>query len=169
MPPGDAASIDSLKKLDMLVSCQGGDYTKEMLPALRKAGFKGLWVDAASTLRMDSDTVIILDPLNRKQIDDALRSGVGNYIGGNCTVSLMLMAATALTTDRSSGSHLTTRRRRGPDQEHLYSPADATLGPASPALRPLYRRPRARSLVSSALKGSDLPRASFRSLRPADP
>ena len=88
----DAYSIETLKSLDAVVTCQGGDYTKKVHPELRKAGWKGYWIDAASTLRMNSDSVIILDPVNRNVIDKALASGVRDYIGGNCTVSLMLMA-----------------------------------------------------------------------------
>ena len=78
--------------MDTLVSCQGGDYTGEIFPRLREAGWNGYWIDAASTLRMRDDAVIILDPVNLHVIKDALGKGVRNYIGGNCTVSLMLMA-----------------------------------------------------------------------------
>jgi aspartate-semialdehyde dehydrogenase len=74
------------------VSCQGGDYTKQVLPQLREAGWKGHWIDAASAKRMDEDSIIVLDPVNRGVIDRAVAGGVLNYIGGNCTVSLMLMA-----------------------------------------------------------------------------
>jgi len=88
----DASDISELKKLDVIITCQGGDYTKEVRPELHKAGWQGYWIDAASTLRMESDAVIILDPVNRGVIDAALAKGVKDYIGGNCTVSLMLMA-----------------------------------------------------------------------------
>ncbi|MCL6262481.1 aspartate-semialdehyde dehydrogenase [Craterilacuibacter sp. RT1T] len=88
----DAKNIDELKSMDVIVTCQGGDYTSEIYPQLRAAGWKGYWIDAASTLRMADDAVIILDPVNRKVIDDALLRGVKDYVGGNCTVSLMLMA-----------------------------------------------------------------------------
>ncbi len=88
----DAMSIDELKKMQAIVSCQGGDYTNEVFPKLRAAGWDGYWIDAASSLRMDKDSIIILDPVNRDVIDAGLASGVKNYIGGNCTVSLMLMA-----------------------------------------------------------------------------
>ncbi len=87
----DADSIADLAKLDIIISCQGGDYTAATHPALRKAGWKGYWIDAASALRMEKDAVIILDPVNRNVIDGALASGVKDFIGGNCTVSLMLM------------------------------------------------------------------------------
>ncbi|HYA88324.1 MAG TPA: aspartate-semialdehyde dehydrogenase [Nitrospirota bacterium] len=88
----DARNIGELKKLDAIVSCQGGDYTTEVYPRLREAGWKGYWIDAASTLRMTSDSIIILDPVNMQVIRDGLARGIKNYIGGNCTVSLMLMA-----------------------------------------------------------------------------
>ena len=95
-PLKDAKSIDELKKLDIIMTCQGGDYTSEIFPKLRAAGWKGYWIDAASTLRMNDDAVIILDPVNMSVIKDSLRSGVKNYIGGNCTVSLMLIALSGL-------------------------------------------------------------------------
>jgi aspartate-semialdehyde dehydrogenase len=88
----DAKNIDELKKMETIVSCQGGDYTTEVYPTLRAAGWKGYWIDAASTLRMTSDSIIILDPVNMKVIKNGLAKGIRNYIGGNCTVSLMLMA-----------------------------------------------------------------------------
>jgi aspartate-semialdehyde dehydrogenase len=82
--------------MDILVSCQGGDYTSEVFPKLRQAGWNGYWIDAASTLRMGKDAVIILDPVNLPVIEQALRDDIKNYIGGNCTVSLMLMAVGGL-------------------------------------------------------------------------
>ena len=87
----DAKAIDVLKQMDIVITCQGGDYTKEVFPKLRAAGWKGHWIDAASTLRMEKDAVIILDPVNLNVIQDALAKGGNNWIGGNCTVSLMLM------------------------------------------------------------------------------
>jgi aspartate-semialdehyde dehydrogenase len=88
----DAKNIDELKPLDIIISCQGGDYTNEVFPKLREAGWKGHWIDAASSLRMKDDCVIILDPVNMDVIKDALAKGGRNWIGGNCTVSLMMMA-----------------------------------------------------------------------------
>ncbi len=88
----DASDIAELKKLDVIITCQGGDYTKSVHPELRKQGWNGYWIDAASTLRMEPDAVIILDPVNRGVIDAALAKGEKDFIGGNCTVSLMLMA-----------------------------------------------------------------------------
>ncbi len=87
----DAFSIEALSSLDIVITCQGGDYTHEVHPKLRAAGWKGYWIDAASALRMKDDAIIILDPVNRKVIDDGLAKGIKDYIGGNCTVSLMLM------------------------------------------------------------------------------
>ncbi|MCJ1887942.1 aspartate-semialdehyde dehydrogenase [Pseudomonas sp. LA21] len=91
-PLKDAYSIEELKTLDVILTCQGGDYTNEVFPKLREAGWQGYWIDAASSLRMQDDAVIVLDPVNRKVIDQSLDAGTKNYIGGNCTVSLMLMA-----------------------------------------------------------------------------
>lgn len=88
----DAFDFESLKILDVIMSCQGGDYTKKVYPELRKIGWKGYWIDAASTLRMENDSVIILDPVNRRVIDTAIRDGIRTFVGGNCTVSLMIMA-----------------------------------------------------------------------------
>ena len=86
-----ATDIAELSKCEIIISCQGGDYTSEVFPQLRAAGWNGYWIDAASTLRMNDDAVIVLDPVNRSVIDAALSKGVKNYIGGNCTVSCMLI------------------------------------------------------------------------------
>jgi aspartate-semialdehyde dehydrogenase len=90
-PLKDARNVKELSAMDIVVSCQGGEYTNEVFPRLRASGWKGYWIDAASALRMKDDAVIILDPVNMHVIKDALAKGVRNYIGGNCTVSLMLM------------------------------------------------------------------------------
>jgi len=87
----DANDIDALKKCDIILTCQGGDYTTEIFPKLCAAGWNGYWIDAASSLRMKDDAIIVLDPINLGVIKDALAKGVKNYIGGNCTVSCMLM------------------------------------------------------------------------------
>jgi aspartate-semialdehyde dehydrogenase len=86
-----ASDITALAKCEIIISCQGGDYTSSVYPQLRAAGWDGYWIDAASTLRMNDDAVIVLDPVNAHVIKDALGRGVKNYIGGNCTVSCMLM------------------------------------------------------------------------------
>ena len=92
----DAYSVDDLKQLDVIVTCQGGDYTNEIFPKLRSSGWNGYWIDAASSLRMEDDAVIILDPVNQGVIDSALKKGVKNFIGGNCTNSIMLMGVGGL-------------------------------------------------------------------------
>jgi aspartate-semialdehyde dehydrogenase len=92
----DANDLEALAKCDVIVTCQGGDYTNAVHPRLRAAGWQGYWIDAASALRMKDDAVIILDPVNRDVIDAGLKSGVRDYIGGNCTVSLMMMALNGL-------------------------------------------------------------------------
>ena len=88
----DAHDIEALSSCDVIITCQGGDYTKAVHGPLRDSGWQGYWVDAASSLRMEQDSVIILDPVNRSVIDEALQQGIKDFIGGNCTVSLMLMA-----------------------------------------------------------------------------
>ena len=92
----DALDIEALKKCQIIITAQGGDYTSEVFPKLRAAGWKGHWIDAASTLRMNNDAVIILDPVNLPVIEKALANGGNNWIGGNCTVSCMLMGVGAL-------------------------------------------------------------------------
>ncbi|MBP6780042.1 MAG: aspartate-semialdehyde dehydrogenase [Ottowia sp.] len=92
----DATDIDALKACDIIITCQGGDYTNEVFPKLRAAGWKGHWIDAASALRMQDDAVIILDPVNMPVIQNALAKGGNNWVGGNCTVSCMLMGVGAL-------------------------------------------------------------------------
>ena len=92
----DAFDIEALKKCDIIVTTQGGDYTKEVFPKLRAAGWNGHWIDAASTLRMQDDAIIILDPVNLPVIKNSLAKGMNNWVGGNCTVSCMLMGVGAL-------------------------------------------------------------------------
>src|SRR2546426_5232302 len=92
----DAKDLAALKALPVIISCQGGDYTNEVYPELRKAGWKGYWIDAASALRMKDHAVIILDPVNMPVIKKAHSAGIKDYIGGNCTVSLMLMGMAGL-------------------------------------------------------------------------
>jgi aspartate-semialdehyde dehydrogenase len=92
----DAFNIDALKRCDIIITAQGGDYTTKVFPKLRASGWNGHWIDAASTLRMDKDAIIILDPVNMPVIQTALKNGGKNWIGGNCTVSCMLMGVGAL-------------------------------------------------------------------------
>ena len=117
----DAKSIDDLKAMDIVITCQGGDYTNEVYPKLRATGWNGHWIDAASALRMEKGAVIILDPVNSNVIKESLASGGKDWIGGNCTVSLMLMALgglfrndlvewmTAMTYQAASGAGAATR------------------------------------------------------------
>ena len=146
-PLKDAKSITDLKMMDAIISCQGGDDTTEIFPRLRSDGWKGHWIDAASTLRMEKDAVIILDPVNRNVIDQALAAGGKNWIGGNCTVSLMLMAlgglfrdnlvewATSMTYQAASGAGAQNMREllrqmgeaHRVAQEFLADPASAIL------------------------------------------
>src|SRR5687767_14311915 len=143
----DAKSVDALKGMDVIVTCQGGDYTSEVFSQLRAAGWKGYWIDAASALRMKDDAVIILDPVNLPVIKDALARGIKNYIGGNCTVSLMLMAIdglfkaglvewiTSMTYQAASGAGAQNMRElvsqmgvvHGAVKEQLADPASAIL------------------------------------------
>lgn len=95
-PLQDAYDIQALAANDIIVTCQGGDYTKQVHPELRAAGWQGYWIDAASALRMEADSVIVLDPVNRPVIDRALKRGCKDFIGGNCTVSLMLLGVHGL-------------------------------------------------------------------------
>lgn len=95
-PLGDAHDLDTLKSFEVLLTCQGGDYTKSVYPELRKMGWNGYWIDAASALRMDSDSIIVLDPVNGEHIERGLTDGIKTFVGGNCTVSLMLMGLAGL-------------------------------------------------------------------------
>src|SRR3989440_1370216 len=104
-PVRDAMDISALKSLPVIISCQGGDYTDQIYPRLRSAGWRGYWIDAASALRMNDDAVIILDPVNMALVKHALATGTKNFIGGNCTVSLMLMGM--------AGAFLPRARRTG--------------------------------------------------------
>jgi aspartate-semialdehyde dehydrogenase len=88
----DAFDIDALSALDIIITCQGGDYTNEIYPKLRESGWQGYWIDAASSLRMKDDAIIILDPVNKNVIHEGIDKGVKTFVGGNCTVSLMLMS-----------------------------------------------------------------------------
>ena len=146
-PVGNAAELDALRKLPVIISCQGGDYTNEIYPKLRTAGWKGYWIDAASALRMRDDAVIILDPVNMPQIKDGLARGAKDFIGGNCTVSLMLMAMagllqrdliewmTCMTYQAASGAGAASMRELVQQMEHLGNVAKPALeDPAGSAL-----------------------------------
>ena len=95
-PLEDAYDLNRLSQMEIVVTCQGGDYTQKVYPEMRKKGWRGYWIDSASTLRMEEDSIIVLDPVNRPVIDNGLASGIKTYVGGNCTVTLMLMALAGL-------------------------------------------------------------------------
>jgi len=166
-PVADANSIDALAKMDVLVSCQGGDYTNAIFPKLRAAGWNGYWIDAASALRMQSDAVIILDPVNREVIDAALAKGVKNYIGGNCTVSLMLMALgglfraglvewiTAMTYQAASGAGAANMRELVAQMGAVHAVAKPLLDNPSSAILELDR------VVADTLRKGGVPTGNF--------
>lgn len=162
-----ADDLAELSQLDVVITCQGGDYTKKVHPELRKIGWNGYWVDAASTLRMDPNAVIILDPVNRNVIDDALARGVKNFIGGNCTVSLMLMAIgglfrAGLVEWISSMTYQAASGAGAPNMRELLS----QMGSLEDSVADLLRNPASAILdidrkVTAALRSQDLPTNAF--------
>ncbi len=166
-PVADANNIDALAKMDVLISCQGGDYTNAIFPKLRAAGWDGYWIDAASALRMQPDAVIILDPVNRDVIDAALAKGVKNYIGGNCTVSLMLMALgglfkaglvewlTAMTYQAASGAGAANMRELVAQMGAVHAVAKPLLDKPSSAILELDR------VVADTLRKGAIPTENF--------
>lgn len=159
----DAKDIDELKSLDVIVTCQGGDYTKAVYDELRKAGWRGYWIDAASARRMEDDSVIVLDPVNRKVIDDALHAGKKDFIGGNCTVSLMLMGlgglfnaglvewASAQTYQAASGSGAQHMRELIAQMGRLHEGVAEQLADPASAILDIDRR------VTETMRGDGLP------------
>ncbi|HTI42111.1 MAG TPA: aspartate-semialdehyde dehydrogenase [Vicinamibacterales bacterium] len=166
-PVKNAKDLSELTKMDVLISCQGGDYTKEIFPTLREAGWQGYWIDAASTMRMKDDAVIILDPVNRDVIDRALQRGVKNYIGGNCTVSLMLMALTglfregliewmtAMTYQAASGGGAQQMRELMSQMGRAHASVRTLLDDPASAILDIDRT------VAQTLRGADFPTAHF--------
>ena len=166
-PVKDARNIDELARADILISCQGGDYTHEIYPKLRAAGWNGYWIDAASALRMQDDAVIILDPVNLDVIRAALDRGVKNYIGGNCTVSLMLMAMgglfkagvvewmTAMTYQAASGAGAAQMRELVQQMGHAHASAARMLEDPASAIGDIDR------VVADALRSRDFPTEHF--------
>jgi len=163
-PVGDAKDLAALKALPVIVSCQGGDYTNEVYPKLRQAGWKGFWIDAASALRMKDDAVIILDPVNMPVIQNALAKGAKDYIGGNCTVSLMMMGLdglfkhdlvewmTCMTYQAASGAGAATMKELVLQIGHLGAVAKAVIDdPAASALD-------IDSRVTGALRNGGMPK-----------
>ncbi|RMG32963.1 MAG: aspartate-semialdehyde dehydrogenase [Gammaproteobacteria bacterium] len=166
-PLKDATDIDELKQMEAIVTCQGGDYTKQVYAELRKAGWNGYWIDAASALRMSEDAVIVLDPVNRRVIDKALASGKKDFIGGNCTVSLMLMGLgglfqndlvewmTAMTYQAASGAGARNMRELLQQMGYLHDAvADQLADPAS-AILDIDRR------VTQAMRSPEFPAKNF--------
>ncbi|HEY5791528.1 MAG TPA: aspartate-semialdehyde dehydrogenase [Gammaproteobacteria bacterium] len=163
----DATDLEQLGKLDVIVSCQGGDYTKQVYGPLRASGWDGYWIDAASALRMTPDSVIILDPVNRDVIDRALDGGIRNYIGGNCTVSLMLMALGGLF---RAGlvewvSSMTYQAASGAGAQNMRELL-AQMGEAHAAVAPLLADPASGileidRLVAETLRGDAFPTRQF--------
>ncbi|HEY1291062.1 MAG TPA: aspartate-semialdehyde dehydrogenase [Burkholderiales bacterium] len=163
-PVKNAMDVAELKKLPVLVSCQGGDYTNEIYPKLRREGWKGYWIDAASALRMNDDAVIILDPVNMPLIEGALAKGVKDYIGGNCTVSLMLMATaglfehdaiewlTSMTYQAASGAGAATMRELVGQMASIGEGAKPLLADPASAILDIDRT------VSGAIRSGALPK-----------
>ena len=164
----DASDIESLSKLDIILSCQGGDYTKEVFPKLRARGWQGHWIDAASTLRMNDDAVIILDPVNRPVIDAAFSKGIKNWIGGNCTVSLMLMGlaglfkanliewVSAMTYQAASGAGAHNMRELLLQMGALHDAVKHELADPASAILEIDRK------VASTIRSQELPTKNFR-------
>ena len=163
----DAHNLDALAAMDIILTCQGGDYSKAIHPQLRARGWDGYWIDAASALRMDDRAVIILDPVNRHVIDAAIRDGKKDFIGGNCTVSLMLMAlgglfendlvewATSMTYQAASGAGAKNMRELLAGMGYLHAQVADELADAHSAILDIDRK------VSAALLSDDYPKANF--------
>jgi aspartate-semialdehyde dehydrogenase len=138
----DATDITELSKCEIIISCQGGDYTSEVFPKLRASGWNGYWIDAASTLRMNDDAVIVLDPVNLDVIKNAMTRGVKNYIGGNCTVSCMLMGLGGLFEHKLVDwmSSMTYQAASGGGAQHMRELL-TQFGTINAAVRPLLDDP----------------------------
>jgi len=166
-PLKDAYDIKTLSGFDIIVTCQGGSYTEKVYPELRKVGFKGYWVDAASTLRMHKESIIVLDPVNRKVIDAGLKAGLKTYVGGNCTVSLMLMALNGLfeSTQVEWISTMTYQAASGAGANHMKELAAQMLA-LGDVSRDLLNNPSATALeidkaVTAELRRPDHPLENF--------
>ncbi len=159
----DANSVDELAEMDVVISSQGGDYTRSIHSRLRNGGWQGYWIDAASALRMNADAVIVLDPVNLKIIEKAIDSGVKDYIGGNCTVSLMLMAMHGLLRESLVEwlTVITYQAASGGGAQHMRELV-AQMGYAHAAVKPLLSDSASSILdidsgVADALRSPDLP------------
>lgn len=163
----NAFDIDILKELDVVITCQGGDYTSEVYGKLRDAGWDGYWIDAASALRMADHSVIVLDPVNRRMIDQALDKGVRDFIGGNCTVSLMMLAlgglleqdliewVSPMTYQAASGAGAQNMRELLSQMGHLEETVASELANPASAILDIDRK------VTDAMRGDGFPADHF--------
>jgi aspartate-semialdehyde dehydrogenase len=163
----DANNVDALKEMDVIVTCQGGDYTKAIFPQLESAGWKGFWIDAASALRMDPDAVIVLDPVNNDVIRRALDHGQRKFVGGNCTVSLMLMAlgglfrdgliewVSSMTYQAASGAGAQNMRELLKQMQVLGNTVAAELDNPASAILDIDRK------VAATMRSAEFPTAQF--------
>ena len=163
-----ADDIDALKRCDIIITCQGGDYTKEIYPKIRAAGWKGHWIDAASSLRMVDESVIVLDPVNRPVIDSAISKGGNLWVGGNCTVSLMLMAmgglfregaiewVSAMTYQAASGAGAQNMRELLSQMGALHDAVKTELADPASAILDIDRK------VAQTIRSEQFPKTNFR-------
>lgn len=166
-PLKDAYDLEALKSLDAIVSCQGGDYTNAIISKLREAGWQGYWIDAASSLRMNDDAIVVLDPVNDRVIRQGLKSGVKNYIGGNCTVSLMLMGlgglfekglvewASAMTYQAASGAGAQNMRELISQMGQVHASVAKQLEDPASAILDIDRQ------VVATMRSADFPQENF--------
>ena len=164
----DASDIKALAACDIIITCQGGDYTKEVYPKLRAGGWKGHWIDAASALRMEDNAVIVLDPVNLDVIKQALAAGGRDWIGGNCTVSLMLMGlgglfrenlvewVSAMTYQAASGSGAQNMRELLSQMGALHAAVESELADPASAILDIDRK------VAATMRSADFPVKNFR-------
>jgi aspartate-semialdehyde dehydrogenase len=163
-----ADDIDALKRCEIIITCQGGDYTKEIYPKIRAAGWKGHWIDAASSLRMVDESVIVLDPVNRPVIDSAISRGGNLWVGGNCTVSLMLMAmgglfregaiewVSAMTYQAASGAGAQNMRELLSQMGALHDAVKTELADPASAILDIDRK------VAETMRSANFPKKNFR-------
>jgi len=168
LPPlQDANDIEALKAMDIIITCQGGDYTKAVFPGLRKTGWKGYWIDAASSLRMADDALIVLDPVNMSVIKEGIAKGIKNFVGGNCTVSLMLMGlgglfnrgliewASAMTYQAASGAGAQNMRELIAQMGAVHGQVKNLLADPGSAILDID------SQVASTMRCEDFPKSNF--------
>jgi aspartate-semialdehyde dehydrogenase len=167
VPLKDAFDLNELKSMDTIISCQGGDYTTDIFPKLRAAGWQGFWIDAASTLRMENDAVIILDPVNLDLIKKSLASGGKNFIGGNCTNSILLMGlgglfhaglvewVSSMTYQAASGAGAQNMRELLKQMGVAHASVADLLADPKSAILEIDRR------VAEKLRSSDMPTENF--------